>query len=428
MKKRNIILITIIVLTILMLIGGVAYAYFAVSTSNVNNTSVDVNVEDVGVVTLSGGKTLHINLVASDMAEQKAGTSYYATVGEDNYSLTEENIEVAKATLNGGSNDLYYGCTFNLNTSVTGNMKDYLKNGDAKIVYSGILDKEEDLTNLTENKEISITMNGDGSVKTLNAYVVFNNTYVEQNDIAGKNLKITITPENFECDILTGKILSDEARELSKEIAATEIGESFRVAEQLNEELTMNNTFVVLAKEESKALVLYSASGGAGGFGVSYAFDTNGNTDWSTSTLRTTLNNDFLTSRQALSELVMDTTIYTRDSNNKDEYITTIDKVFIMTEADRFGTMFGETVSYESNPKDYTIAPDSDGNILPDSITVVGTGLRFDYDYMWLRTPGIESGKVRYASTRTQDVSGEDVPSNEATIYPLMWVDISSVS
>ena len=98
-----------------------------------------------------------------------------------------------------------------------------------------------------------------------------------------------------------------------------------------------------------------------------------------------------------------------------------------MSEADRLGTNQGVAVTYAESPNDYTIAPDEDGNIIPDTVTMTGSAIRFESENMWLRTPG-SNGNVRYATQRSSGSNGEAAPSTEADVFPLLWIDISSAT
>lgn len=220
--------------------------------------------------------------------------------------------------------------------------------------------------------------------------------------------------------------LSDEAIALATTIANTPVGETVLI-ENDGENIT-TPSYYVIAKEDNKALLMYYRSGGGGGNGLHYSFDETSN-NWETSSLRAELNSTentgFLADKTVLNEIIMDTTLYTRDPNNIDEYIVTTDRVFIMSEADRLGTIQGTAVSYTDSPNDYLVEPGTDGNIIPDEITITGSGINFEDDYMLLRTPGAD-GNIRYASTRNGGTHGEISPSTSGTIMPMFWVDISS--
>jgi len=189
-----------------------------------------------------------------------------------------------------------------------------------------------------------------------------------------------------------------------------------------------------MAKETDKALLMYYSDGGGGGNGYTWvSFDSTSNS-WENSSLRANLNSTeesgFLENKSVLNELIMPTTVYTRDANDLDNFVTTTDKVFIMSEADRLGTNQGVAISYADSPNDYTIKPDendADGNIIPDGIVLTGSGIRFENDIMWLRTPGT-NGNVRYATTRNDESNGETSPTTEGVVLPLLWIDISSAT
>ena len=223
--------------------------------------------------------------------------------------------------------------------------------------------------------------------------------------------------------------LSDEAIALAKEIYAKNVEESIFIEDVLPEDAsyTSGYHYYLLAKEDNKALLMLFSGSGGGGNGIGLAFDSTTNS-WENSSLRAYLNNaetGFLSDKSVLNELIMETTIYTSDPSDLDNYITTTDRVFILSEADRLGTKQGVAVSYDEDPYAFTIAPGDDGNIIPDELRLTGSGIYYEEDIMWTRTPG-SNGSVRSATTRTSGTDGESTPSTLGTVLPLFWVDLSS--
>ena len=226
--------------------------------------------------------------------------------------------------------------------------------------------------------------------------------------------------------------LSDAAKALAEQIAALNVGDNIGIQEDEKEGNVYTPTiqYYLLAKETDRALLMYYDDGGGGGTGLQEVFDETSNS-WKDSSLRTYLNSTeesgFLGTKTVLNELIMETTIYTRSASNLNEFETTTDRVFIMSEADRLGTNQGVSITYASSPNDYTIEPGDDGNIIPDTVRMTGSGLYFELDTMWFRTPGSD-GKVRYASTRNGGTHSEDNPTTQAIVLPMFWVDLSSVN
>ena len=265
--------------------------------------------------------------------------------------------------------------------------------------------------------------NGDGTA-----------TFTVPNASVGSSWTVTVTVPDGEgsgsVDVVINSVLSADAVALAEQINATEVGKALNIRHATY----YSPSYYVIAKEDNKALMMYYGDGGGGGNGIAYAFDATSN-NWEDSSLRASLNNvetGFLGDKAVLSELVMDTTLYTRDASDLDNYVTTTDKVFIMSEADRFGTFQGTSISYAESPNDFTTTADSDGNIIPNDIeqngfTFVGSGIYYEEDIMWLRTPGT-NGNVRYATTRSSGTNGEAAPSTNGIVLPMFWVDLSSVT
>lgn len=205
MDKKNTMLLTVIaVATLLVAVVGATFAYFSVTGANDGNTTVvTTEAEEVGTVALTNPTaTMHITLTAADMASAKQGTPYYATTDTTvGYKTAQEVQTVALATVTGGETDTKYKCTFNLNVVVDGTMKESLVAGDAKIVFSGALTEESDLTTVAASREVTFSnLTGSATTEDVKAYVVFNNTAVNQNAVAGKTLTVTLSNSDFACD------------------------------------------------------------------------------------------------------------------------------------------------------------------------------------------------------------------------------------
>ena len=204
MDKKNTMLLTVIaVATLLVAVVGATFAYFSVTgTNDAKTTVVTTEAEEVGTVALTNPTSaMSITLTAADMASAKQGTPYYATTTDANYVTSAENNQVALATVTGGETDTKYTCTFNLNVVVDGTMKESLVAGDAKIVFSGALEEESDLTTVAASRSVTFSnLTGTATTEDVKAYVVFNNTTVNQNAVAGKTLTVTLSNSDFTCD------------------------------------------------------------------------------------------------------------------------------------------------------------------------------------------------------------------------------------
>ena len=112
MEKKNTILLTAIAVgTLLVVVVGATYAYFAVSSSDSENTTVDANVEGVGSVALSGGAEITKTISAADMAKSKAPSTYDLGVAN-----------IATATLTDTVGTATYYCEFTLTVTNGSNM------------------------------------------------------------------------------------------------------------------------------------------------------------------------------------------------------------------------------------------------------------------------------------------------------------------
>ena len=112
MDKKNTMLLTVIaVATLLVAVVGATFAYFSVYSSDVDSTTVDATVENVGSVALSGGAELTKTISASQMAKSAAPAQY--DLGTAN---------VATATLTDSTGTATYYCDFTLTVTNGSNM------------------------------------------------------------------------------------------------------------------------------------------------------------------------------------------------------------------------------------------------------------------------------------------------------------------
>ena len=121
-KKYGVLLSVVGVLLFLVIALGLSFAFFNVGENKSSNTNVNGNVQSVGMVTLSGGGNLTLNVSAEDMAKGNGGTVYNAKT-EDGNTIAK----VATATLAGGDANIKYSCRFNLKVENTSTMKEILE-------------------------------------------------------------------------------------------------------------------------------------------------------------------------------------------------------------------------------------------------------------------------------------------------------------
>lgn len=186
----------------------------------------------------------------------------------------------------------------------------------------------------------------------------------------------------------------------------------------------------VLAKEDGKALIwakeaeMTFGTNGKGEFNPSYTDGqvTPNGYRWEGSQMQTWLNGEYLNSLTTLGSHLVETNITTREEYNAENWITSTDKVFLLSEADLFGTINKEATSDE---RDYTygnsqLVTNIELRHFPKPVT--DTLLCY-----WLRSPYSEPSSL--AVYRMDDVEGYDDTVlfsrfSEANSYvrPAMWV------
>ena len=224
MEKKNTMLLTVIaVATLLVAVVGATFAYFSVQTASDGLTKASVTGKASATGTLTATtKTTALNLALSgvEMDETKKGTIYYGTTAalKDgvayNTDLTE--YDLATFTLSGGETN--YNCTYKYNVtftftgvSATAFTDNTALADDIKVKFTGA-----GLAEAKEWKVSDLTIDGGqvltGTVnlttankeQTLKISTSFENTTVEQDDLAGISYQIAVTPATdgaFTCKV-----------------------------------------------------------------------------------------------------------------------------------------------------------------------------------------------------------------------------------
>ena len=143
------------------------------------------------------------------------------------------------------------------------------------------------------------------------------------------------------------------------------------------------------------------------------------NNTWRDSTLRTYLNGDWLESTTVLKEKAIETDITTRSQYNASTWITTTDKVFLLSEADLCGTFNGTATS---NAQDYTygnsvLVPDVNMRAHPSGITY------------FVRSPSGNTARIAFMladGTINPPISTGYNVTVSTGIRPAMWVSLAS--
>ncbi len=226
MEKKNTLLLTVIaVATLLVAVVGATFAYFSLSTTGGSNTTATISTPKIGQATITTKEpTLLLTLTAQDMDKSKAGTTYYASKdGITPGSATA--IPIAQVTLSGAQDTAKYSCTTTVTVTAdksdsfddVPNMLSSLKQGWAKLTLSGSVNKTIDIADLketntqTETGTYTLDVSTTGSVTQdiLKAVLSFTNTADtelnngdgNQNDVAGKTLKVKVEVKEGTCTL-----------------------------------------------------------------------------------------------------------------------------------------------------------------------------------------------------------------------------------
>ncbi len=157
--------------------------------------------------------------------------------------------------------------------------------------------------------------------------------------------------------------------------------------------------FYVLAKENGRAMLMTKD------IQEEKAFDAD-SPRWQNSDMRTYLNGTWLSSKPTLQQYAVSTTIKTRSSYNGSSFDTTSDKVFLLSEADVFGTQNGSAAQAD----DYTYKG--------ARITAPGGSWVANYlgaaDWYWLRSP--RDGAMAWPTSASMAVSVTAITSTRMAV------------
>ena len=232
MNKKQLTLTIVAVVTLIALVAGATYAYFAVgvNTEGFTTQNINANAESVGNVILTKtGNGIYLNLSRVNMMKQydnetPKDVTYYGVDTPTGSPVTTENrIPIGTATVTGEGN---YNCTYSLtvtnaNSSATNNMytafQEWKTNGyyenetlvsaasnatTGQIVLN-VGGTEYDFYNANVfNTKATGTLSNITSenAKTIEAYMyVKNDGNKNQNAIAGTEINIEVTVDSFSC-------------------------------------------------------------------------------------------------------------------------------------------------------------------------------------------------------------------------------------
>ena len=179
----------------------------------------------------------------------------------------------------------------------------------------------------------------------------------------------------------------------------------------------------LLARDGNKALIWakeMETTFGTDGVDVFDGIANNNNSGdnvWETSSVRTWLNETYLTnSLSTLKGHAVQTAINTRSEYNADTWITTQDKVFLLSEADLFGTVSDQATS---DARDYTYGTSQ----LATSVNMRKCSNAISTSY-WLRSPRNSTTNVAYCSASSGRVISGYYWYNLG-VRPAMWVNLA---
>ena len=179
-------------------------------------------------------------------------------------------------------------------------------------------------------------------------------------------------------------------------------------------------SWYVLAKdEENNKALLYATdaistwgNNGRGAFGSTKS--------WTTSTARTWLNGDFLNSLTVLKDRAVKTSISTAKMDVANEWETTQDTVFLLSEADVFGTAY-ETATSNANDYTYGTSP-----LLTDAMKT--SSKTYNVWHVWLRSPATISSStasVKLMHVGAGNPSGDLPQHADYGVIPALWVSLA---
>jgi len=208
-NKKVIVPIIIGIALLIALIIGATYAYFQANNTASGTTNLDATTEAIGnVMVQNPTENLYLKLSAYEMQEDQKNTSYYATSTNGSgvvYASERENNVFANYSIEGGTDNTTYNCTFKLNItkpqdirSGDMNLEISLLNG-AKINGGSTL--TTDLYNASSSYNVEFSAKGNGNGNLITGDIKLNNTTSIQDHLIGKTLSTSISVSNLECEV-----------------------------------------------------------------------------------------------------------------------------------------------------------------------------------------------------------------------------------
>ncbi len=183
--------------------------------------------------------------------------------------------------------------------------------------------------------------------------------------------------------------------------------------------------FYVLEVQGNKALILSKYGLENRAFNASSkASSEPGNNQWKNSDLQNYLNGEWLNDKPILSKIAVATTLNTRAEYNSKEFVTTSDKVFVLSEADLTGNPKATSSgNYEAEAKDYTLGV---AKVVPTSLRPC-RDLYGNHCYSWLRSPTYYSNYAALTGYNSTSASYAGV-SSSYFVRPALMIDLDKLS
>ncbi len=247
-KKKTIVLTMIGLATLMLLVIGSAFAYFSITNNSDGETHTNFTGETdqlakYRVPTITGESNLYLDLLVTDMAQGKIGTSYWATATKENrFEQNRTDHTVSTAGISGSTEEeAYLTCTSDL--TITASIKesgqdepidyDIITAGDGTVYLGSKSETAGNKAKINPNKIDLATIisetRDNGGYKTIVNYSITGNSNVDmtaaielknteddQTALAGKDIDINITNENLVCSVGTKPTNKDIAEENDK--------------------------------------------------------------------------------------------------------------------------------------------------------------------------------------------------------------------
>ena len=374
-------------------------------------------------------ETLTVTATYTDAAGEEVSGSMRITV----------TIPPAQVSLSAGSTTVYQNGTTNLSSTV----RDGLTNSqiEGAVVNWSVTGQASDNTKVESTGNLTATLT------------------VGRDETAGNS--ITVTASYYDSNV--GQTITATQR-----ITVQEAWQSQIANITPGDTDTLVNIdgidWKVLAKEGDKALIWAAEEVDQTPYDTASSFNAGDETSvWRDADIRTWLQNWLENETTILKTVAQTTTLYTRDSSKEigngttkpvadcpdvmassDEWIETTDKVFLLSEADLFGTYNGEATT---DARDYTyngtrLTPNRSQRMFDDHghnasyawlRNAYSNSDRHDYQQntpvastdRWLYMAGVRDDGYNTTSTTTTGFPDSYVTQDDNYVLPALWIDFS---